>query len=311
MRCWRAATAAAGIMLAAAVPLVAQTIDYTGSLHFSSGKYIFSEPTRTWTLYNGLSARADRVRVSIGVPLVYQNTWAVTYVGGTPLPTGGREYEAIRERKGGGTVPMRPRRNGSGRQGGALVAFQTSTTPVDTVAGPGGYELRLSDPLVSGGVDVYRGWGFVRAIELNAAVKPPLRTLDSGAGTGEWDYSAGAGLTFAAGRALLFVDASWWWYGDLPEMELLDGISWGAGAGVPVGERWAFMASVAGAERVIATVEPYAAASLLGSRSFGDRASLNAGIGVGFTEASPDVSVFLGWRLGLPVTPRQTFAVRR
>jgi hypothetical protein len=309
-RCRRAAAAAAGMVLAAAGSLAAQTVDYTGSLHFSSGKYIFSEPTHTWTLYNGLSARMDRFRVSLGVPLVYQNTWVMTYVGGTPLPTGGRDYEAIRERKGGGTVPMRPRRSGSGRMG-AQTLLQTTTEGVDTVAGPGDYELRLADPLFSGGIDIYRGWGLLRAFELTAAVKPPLRTFDSGAGTGEWDYSAGAGLTFGAGRALLFIDASWWWYGDLPEMELLDGIAWGAGAGLPIGDRWSIMASAAGAERVIPTVDPYASMSLMGSRRFAEDVSLNAGIGVGFTEASPDVSMFIGWRFGLPVTPRQVFAAGR
>ena len=304
----RAAMVATGLVFVATVPLAAQSLVYTGSLHFSTGDYIFSEPTHTWTLYNGLGVRMERLRLSLGMPLVLQNTWAGTYVGGSAIPTGGPDYRLVRQRVGGGRIPMTSRRGSSGRGTGRMSVQLPSV--VDTVAGPGDYELDLADPLLSGTVELYRGWSLLRSVEITAAARAPIRSIDSGVGTGEWDVGGGASLALGFGRVLVFGDASYWRYGDLPDMELIDGMSYAAAVGFPIGSESSLMASYSGSERIIGTVDPYAMLTISGSRNVGEAKALTAGVGIGLSEASPHVSVFMGWRFGLADTRRNSSIAR-
>jgi hypothetical protein len=295
----RAAVAAIAWLIVAAASVTAQTFDYSASLQYSSGEYVFTEPTHTWTLYNSLGLRSERLRFSVGLPLVLQNTSAVTYVGGVALPTGGPDYRNVRDRESGESVPMGSGGHGSGQHDGRNSDVLFALAAGDSVVGPGSYVFNVADPSVSGAATVYQGWGMLRSVELTVAAKVPVQSLDSGIGTGEWDYGGGLAVTLGVGRVLFFGDASYWQYGDLPELELLDGMSYAAGVGVPVGERVSVMAAYSHTQQIIETVDPYTSLTVMGSRRVGATGALNAGLGMGLSEASPDFSFSLGWRLGL------------
>jgi hypothetical protein len=275
------------------LPVAAQTVAWTGSLNYSTGKYVFDERSSAVVLHNGIAARTGRLRLSLGLPVVWQNSAVVNLVGDTWIPTGGPDHRAVGGRTPGQTIPT-----GKGRHAGQGGAAMALVTAVDTVTSPGSWEFSVADPLLSGAAEVYTGWGALRSIELTAAVKPSFASIESGVGTGEWDWSAGASVAIAAGRALFFADASYWWLGDMPDLELIDGLGWGAGIGVPLGRRVSLFGSLAGSRAVIENVEAPLSASLAAAVSLG-RGSIYAGVGAGLSEASPDLSLYTGWRVDL------------
>jgi len=291
---WVAVVSIVAIFTAA--PAVAQDLAYYGSLNYSTGTYIFSERTQAYMLNTCLTLQSGRLRVSGGVPLILQNSVVVNQVGTWWVPTGGPDHGAVRQRAPGETVPMGPRRGPGGQgQGGSF----SVVAAVDTVAETGSYEINVADPLFTGALELYRGYGALRSFEVTGAVKTPVATLESGVGTGEWDWGGGLSMAVAAGRTLFFGDVGWWSYGDLPDLELKDGMSWGVGAGLPVNDRFSLLGSVSGAAAVIETVDAPLSLALAGSWSLRNGRSISAGVTAGLSEANPSVGVFMGWRLGL------------
>jgi hypothetical protein len=185
-------------------------------------------------------------------------------------------------------------RGGNGRFGQALSAVSG-----DSVAEPGDYQIEIADPTLGSSVEVLAGSGTLRSIELEAFAKVPVTSVESGVGTGEWDYGAGAAIVLATGGTLLLGDLTYWMYGDMPDLELKDGLSYGAGVGRSLGERWSVLAFLTGSQEIVDTIDPYAALTVSGNYAFGDGASVGAGLGVGLTEAAADVSLHLRWSIGL------------
>jgi hypothetical protein len=231
-----------------------------------------------------------RFRLNAGIGLVWQNSSVVSLVGDTWIPTGGPDHGVLRGRVPGETVPT-----GKGRRSGQTAAM---SLVADTVTAPGSWEWNVGDPLFSSATGIWSGFGALRSIELTAATKPPIASIESGVGTGAWDWSAGASAVLAAGRVLVFGDASYWWNGDMPDLELVDGFSWGASAGVPIGHRLSLLGSITGSEAVVANVEAPLSLTIAGAWSMGDRA-LQAGFSAGLSESSPDLVIFGGWRVDL------------
>ncbi|MEJ2502912.1 MAG: hypothetical protein P8177_06290, partial [Gemmatimonadota bacterium] len=298
---------------AAAVEATAtgQEVAYSGSVQFSSGTYIFTEATRTLSLYSALTLSAGPVRVSASIPVIAQNSGAITLVGRTVLPTGGTGAGAVGGRHGGQQVPM-----GQGGPGGrnSLITLAPAPArpalfegtaaaqvaePDSVVAAPGSYGVDVGDPFLSGAVEVYSGWGVLRSVELTGSVKAPLNDLDSGVGTGEWDYAVGAAAAAVAGRVLLFVDVAWWWYGDVAGLELRDGLGWGGGLGLPVSRTVWVSAMATGTNRVIESAEAARTVSVALSYRVSDAGTVTVTAGAGLTETSSDYTLTLGWRTSL------------
>lgn len=284
-------------------PAAAQDVSYAGSIQYATGSYIFTEPTHTLSLQNGLTATFGRLRLGAAIPAILQNSGAVTIVGGTYLPTGGEGSGAVGTRQPGTKVPMGP---GGPRHsllpgpnlyallpGQDLYVQQVASDSV--VEEPGSYVLSAGDPLLSSGLELLRGRSWLRFLELNVNAKAPLNDLASGVGTGRWDFGAGGTVVTALGRLLAIVDVSYWWYGDLPELELQDGVSWGASLAMPVSRSVSLTAAAIGSNRIIQTAEP--ARSVSGGLLYrlSPRSSLSFSAGAGLSETSPAVSFSLGW----------------
>lgn len=278
-------------------PGAAQELAYTGSVQFSSGSYIFTEPTRTLSLYNGLTLTTGRLRLGATVPVIFQNSGAVTMVGGGYLPTGGPEHGAVGGREQGQQVPMGP--GGPRRALVSLVSGYASQLADSVVQEPASYEPSLGDPLLSGGLELYRGADLLRSVELTAALKPPINDLESGVGTGAWDVAMGGAVAAALGPVVTFLDLTYWWYGDLPELELRDGPSFGGGLGLPLSRKVWVSAMATGTNRIIESAEAALSASLGLSYSMAGTGTLSVSAGAGLSETSPDYSFSVGWRRSL------------
>jgi hypothetical protein len=286
-------------MASAATTAAAQNLTWTGSLGYTTGSYIFAEPTRSFSLSNGLSFRHSRFRVSGSLPLIYQNTSAVTFIRGMPVPTGGPDAGNVRQRKAGETVPMK---KGTGRGAGGMQSFSAALA-LDTITGPADYTLHVADPTFVLGIELLNGSGWLSSLEMTAGAKAPIASIESGIGTEAWDVGGGVSVAAGTRRVMLFADVTYWSYGDMPDLVLKDGLSYGAGVGVFATDRLSLIASFSGMERIIATADPYASIAAAGSYAVTDHGRMSLGAGFGLTESAADVSIFIGWSVALARSP--------
>ena len=254
-------------------------------------------PFRTFSLLNALRLRAGRLDVSASLPVVAQNGTAVSYIAGVPVPTGGPEAGTIRRRQPGQTIPVRPGRRdrlaGHG-EGALLVASQTETDTI-TVAGTGAYEVNVGDPMFGAVLTAYEGVGTLRSFAVDGWVKAPVASVESGVGSGAWDYGVGTSIALGIGRGLLFASATWWALGDMPDLELEDALFYSLGAGLPLGRSWSLLASASASTRIIATSDPPASVGLFVSRRIGSAASIGLGASAGLSETATDLTASVSW----------------
>lgn len=276
-----------------------QRISWTGTVQYAQGDYFFTETTRSWSFFTGLNLQGDRARLSLGIPVVAQDSRAITFVGELPLPTGGPDNEVVSGRGSGERVPM-----GGGRRSAAIasmrssppVARQTTTSP-DSVEAPGEYRVQMADPVLGAGLLLVPARGRFTGLDISASVKIPVRDVDSGVGTGEMDFGVSVSSGISASGVLLFADVGWWSYGDLPGLELKDVVNWGVGAGALLGERASGILSLSGASRIMETADPPLDLNGLLSLRINSRMSVTVGAGMGLSEVSPDFTLSAGTRL--------------
>ena len=296
-------TAAAVLHGAALVgPVAAQEVEYTGGVQSATGEYLFTERTTSFALLNGLSLAVGRVRLSATLPVLYQNSTAVTYIGGVPVPTGGPDAGAVRQREPGRKVPMGsgPHGPGQGGHGQAGVVAADETPTAQLVAAPGDYRVDVGDPLLQVGVALHDGGGILRTVGVHALAKAPLADVESGVGTGEWDYGAGVSVGLGGVRTFVLADVSYWIVGDMPDLPLRNPLSYAVSVGRSLGDgRWSVLGSVLGATTMIEGADAPVSVGL--GVGFAPRSThgFNLGVSVGLTESAADVSSFLGWRVAL------------
>jgi hypothetical protein len=274
-------------------PATGQSVRYNGTLSYATGSYVFAERTHSFWLSNGLSVVGTRLNASANLPLVLQNSGVVSVVGGQPVPTGGADHGVVGGRSGGGAIGTR-RRDGTGSGGGGGTATDSVVVFEDA------YGLEVGDPSLRVGLDAYSGLGFVRSLSVSVGAKAPVRGADSGVGTGAWDVGAGASAAFGVGTTWLFLDGAYWWFGDMPDLELRDGLMYSVGLSRLLSNgKTSILAGVSGGNRIVPTAEAPLSASFGMSRFLDGGRTLSLGVSVGLSEASSDFSSYLGWSLPL------------
>jgi hypothetical protein len=249
-------------------------ITYSGSAQLATGDYIFSDRTTSFALYNGLTLSTGPLRVSAGIPVLYQSTPWVSYSAVGMIPSGGGEGSQVGGRKHGGKIAL-----------------------PDTVTYD---EIAVGDPTLLAAMEVWRQGEVLPALHLTAGLKAPLADVEGGFGTGEWDYGVGLSLTRSFGTILLFTDLTYWVLGDLDDLELLDPVSYSIALGYPLASgRYSLLFSLSGYSRIFAGVDPPMQAGFAVSHLLDSGASLSANINVGLTESAPDFAFSLGWQVGL------------
>lgn len=279
------ALAVAGALIAH--PAAAQRVAYNGALAYSEGSYVFAERTRSLWLSSSLSVTEGGFGLGASLPVIAQNGGVVSFVAGQPLPTGGEGNRAVGTRGHGRSVGSRGPSSGMPSEDSTIV-FRDR------------YEVEVGDPVLWTSVEMHRGDGRLRSATVRASAKAPLRTLESGVGTGEWDFGAGGSLVMGLGRTLVLLDGGYWWFGDLPDLQLKGSILYSVGVSRSVlAGRGSVLLSLNGATSVMATVDPPLSTGATFLYSLQEGRTVTLGASVGLSEASPDVSVYLGWGLGL------------
>lgn len=265
---------------------IAQNITYSGSALYASGSYYFTERTGSFYFNNGIGISGDPISVYLNIPLLVQNTPWISYSGsGVGLvPTGGPKS---------GLVDTTGSSMG-GRRGGRHIDLGSTDTLSFT-------QTHFADPSLSGRFNLVESNFGKTSLDGTFGIKFPLNDPESGFGTGGWDLGAGLSLAqrFQSGW-LIFASGSYWWLGDMDELNLDDIISYGASVGRSYRDgKLMALASLYGSSTAIDGVDPPvsvgAGIGIQPTSTF----NINGNIQFGLTESASDISLGLGWSINL------------
>lgn len=275
-------------LYAPALPLGAQGLSYEGGVFLSSGRYIFTERTTSWSFLTGLTLDHGRLSVRTSLPVHLQNTSLVSLSGpGGRMPSGGPSSGLVAD-----TGAARKRH--SGTDGG-----HTSATASRVAAPPSavtGYEAAIGDPTAE------VAWRPVvrqrTTVTLSLMTKVPVADTAS-FGTGEWDLATSVAVSQTLGRrGIVGLNLTYWKLGDLPTLDFRDPVygsgsfsylapnGWGGGLTISAGT-----SSLSGYSGPV-----WAGGSILRVSRVGSWVLAGA---VGLSETTPDLTVSLTWKLAV------------
>ena len=259
---------AAGIAIAisaAALPVRAADLFYTGSVLFGSGTYGLTDRTTGFSFSSGLNLSVHPLRFSATIPAIGQSTPLISTTGTGIIPSG--------ESSGRGSTDP------------------SATTSYSNVYG-------IGDPVVRADLEAFGMRAHFPAIQLFGQTKIPLADPVDGLGTGEWDFTAGFSLSKSIGKNFVLVEAAYWMLGDSPDAELENPFSVNASLGRAFGGGRAMASAIFSAcTEIIPGIEP---PRQIGA-GFNYLTRSGRGIGgtamIGLTESTSDVSVSIGWTI--------------
>lgn len=271
------------------------TISYNGSVQYATGKYMFTERTDSFYFVNGLSFTGPQSGLSFSIPLISQNSPWISYSGIGVTPTGGKEHGKLDHGGKNGD-------GGGGSGGGGKMKtpaqndlVQSETIPLqDTLSYS---KTGFGDPSVSVYTQLLQERPNQPGIRALGNVKLPVADLDRGYGTGEWDFGAGLNISKRFENTFLFLDAMYWWLGDLPDLELKNPVSFGIAWGQAlIPQKLSSMVSVNGYSEIIEGIDPPLSLNTGLNYWFGNGHGLNGSLSFGLSDSSPDFSATFGWR---------------
>lgn len=260
---------------------MAQRISWSGNMQYSTGTYFFTEPVNSFYFVNGITISSGRLSASAGLPFIVQNTPWVSYAGSGPMPTGGPQHGSVQQGSGG-----------SGQMGGGRRHIVIPDTGTYSQTGFGDPWVNLSVSLLNP--------GRTTSLRLTSGFKIPIVDPDRGFGTGAWDAGAGLSLAQRIQKTILFADASYWWLGDLEDLDLKNSLSYGLGVGrMFYPSKWMVTSSLQGSTAIIDNFDPPISVNAALGYLFSGTASVNGVISVGLSESAPDFTFGFGWDIKL------------
>ncbi|HXI20394.1 MAG TPA: hypothetical protein VNH46_04880, partial [Gemmatimonadales bacterium] len=285
----RRVAVAGALLWAVATPATAQSLAYEGGLGFTTGRYIFTTRTTSWSLTTGLALQVDRLTLRASLPVWLQNSTVVTAGGTTGIPSGGSS---------GGTVSD----SGKSRQGRGS-GRGTMVTPALAQAGPvevpasafTDYRAAVGDPLFGATLQLLAGSRL--SLSIGGNVKAPVADTST-FGTGQWDVGGSLSLGLQLGpRTLLGLDGAWWRLGDLPDLDFSNPVSGSLSLSQLLGTGgWGGYVFGRGSTTALAGFDgPLQVGA--GLSRFGGRGGVGLEAAAGLSETAPDLSLGLFWRV--------------
>ncbi|SMO78620.1 hypothetical protein [Fodinibius sediminis] len=308
-RGWFILMMSAGFMLTAGRSR-AQDLSYSGSLQFSTGSYFFDESTASFSFSNGFGIAGENLSVSFSVPFIVQNSPWISYGGAGYIPTGGPEHKVVRDSSGRGPGPGgNGGKDGDGSGGGggkhimnatgSDIGYQAESGTDVVLPDTSSYtQSSFGDPTLYANLKLYSSLSGATAIRLNSALKFPLADPSSGFGTGEWDYGIGVSASRSISSYYFMANIMKWWFGDLPDLELQNPLTYSFGIGRSLGGgSWLINGTFTGYTEVIDTYDPPRNLNLGIGYFASQHVSLNSTLSWGLSESSSDFSMGLGWNI--------------
>ena len=263
----------------------AQQLYYSGSVQYSNGSYYFTETTSSLYVTNGMSLQQNGYSFSVSVPFVVQNSPWISYTQYGSIPTGGPQHGVV----GGSGSGM----GMSSGKGGRRISIP------DTVSYN---KSSFSDPTVSVGVPILSttNVNMSTSLKIMGDLKIPLADPSQGFGTGEWDGGLGTAFSQRFSSWFVMLNAMYWWFGDMPDLELKDAFSYGAGIGKSIDAgNWMVLGTFSGMTRIIADADPPINAGMGITYSINPKNSLSTNATIGFNDSSADFTLGFGWQFRL------------
>jgi len=279
--------------LAAATPAAAQRLAYEGSLGMTTGRYIFTERTTTFSLSTGLALTVGGLTLRASLPVWLQNSTVISASGpGGRLPSGGSSAGTVsdsgRGQGGGGGG------GGGGMAGATLVSARSVDVPASAFTD---YRAAVGDPLLGASMTLLRGDRV--GLAFGGVAKVPLADT-AHFGTGEWDLGATASTSVRlSGATMLGLDVAWWYLGDLPDLDFDNPISGSLSLTHLGSDHWAFSAFGRGSTSALPGFAAPASAGG-GITWLSGPVAIGLEVAAGLTETSPDVGLTAYWRVQGP-----------
>lgn len=272
------------LLIAGAGHVEAQSVSYTGSAQYSSGSYYFENSTQSFYLSNGMSVQAGRFTAGIHIPYVYQNTPWVSYTEFGGIPTGGTQHGEVKQ---------------SGRQAGqGSGRGKNRITLIDTTSYR---QSGFSDPTVSASFTLLSNRTHGTILTLNGSMKIPFADPANGFGTGAWDGGLGISISKRiTQKIMVYGNSMYWSLGDMEELELNNALSYGVGVGLFLNNGDVILNTfLNGMTKIAEEFSAPASLNLGAGFNVHNRVFINTTISGGLSEASPDLSIGMGWSIRL------------
>lgn len=267
------------LVFGATEPLASQTFSYEGALRYSQGTYTLDETVTSAFLFNEFTVTSSRWWVEAMLPVIYQDSPNVRYVGGMPMPGGGHH--------GGGG-------GGGGHHGGGGMPGHPPPEPEDF------QEIGVGDLYLTGGGVIFRDVFDRNSLGAFLTAKVPLADESQGFGSGEWDFSFGLSWYRRAERNLVFAEIAYWVLGEPPDQELINPLAFEVAYGRVLGDpRYLIDFSIWGRTKTVDGVDGPIAVDASLSRVVKGPHSVYGSVEVGLTESAPDFAIVVGYRTRL------------
>jgi len=247
---------------------------YTGSLQYSTGKYVFTDRTHSLYFSNGLDFNTGKLTIAASIPVIYQNSPFVSNSAIGMIPSGGNQSARMRQAIKNGKVSL------------------PDTSAYSSVG--------IGDPMIYLFYDLIEENKVYPTVSISGGAKIPLATTSSGFGTNEWDYGFGLSLSKSVNNWMYMADASYWILGDTPDFQLDNSLAYDVSIGrVFSRQNIGLFGSFSGTTSANPDLNPALSLGLGLNYSISYDRSLNSTLNIGLTDSSPDVSLSVGWRIGL------------
>jgi hypothetical protein len=261
-------------------PSAAQSFSYEGALRYSQGKYTLDETVTSAFWLNEFSYSSRGWWAEAVVPVIYQDSADVRYVGGMPMPVGGHH-----EGGGGGGGGH----HGGGGGGGMPGHPEPPTQDFE--------KFGIGDLYLTFGAVFYRDVFDRNSLGAFVTAKAPLADESRGFGSGEWDFAAGVSWYRRTQKNLFFAELAYWSLGEPPDVVLINPVAFEFAYGrVLSNPRYLIEASIWGRTETIEGVDGPVAIDLTLSRGLKRQHSVYFTAEVGLTESAPDFAVVFGYR---------------
>jgi len=285
VRRFRTGFALAFVLLASSLTVVngeanAQSLSYDGSLRYSTGSYNLGHTVTSGFLLNELTWSSSRWYAELTVPVIWQDSADVRYVGGMPMP-GGIPGEG--GSPGHGAMSHHPGHPGD------------PEPPVERTS-----DTALSDPYLRVGADVYRSLFGTSTLGIFGTVKFPVADENRGFGTGEWDVAAGIAWTHSAPASYVHLEVAYWSLGGPSGVAFENPLAVELSYGRFLNEgRYLIEATAWGRTETLVGVDGPLAMDLTFHRSLGNARWVYVTVEAGFTESAPNYALAVGYRVRL------------
>lgn len=244
---------------------------YSGSVQYAYGNYIYTAKTQSYYVLSHLRYRTARYRLSLGLPVIAQNSSLVAFGGSGMMPRRGvvANDDMGRNHEGGMSVIS----GSNARQ----------------------FDFGFGDLFLNAEYTMLNEIGLMPAITLTGQLKMPTGNTAMGISTGAWDYGAGLSFRKSESHRYAVVDVGYYRIGDTPTTNYQNALSFGAGYGHRFeNSKYGFLLYLSGYSKILQDYQAPSQFSFIANYQMNSGVALNGGFNYGLSNTVPDFAVFAG-----------------